>query len=146
MGSEAKSRHWVFAKQGLTWSWAERRVHHAAEDGFGGDCDDDTTKSGEDGAVALRPTKKSHFGKVSTKGLSLRGAISSDLYRHHFWEDILNFPFFVFISHEFMLHLHYIWWKKLSSSLKTFFYPFCANFRRSHVRTWDLRFSQIYMI
>ena len=25
--------------------------------------------------------------------LSPPGAISSDLYRHHFWEDILNFPF-----------------------------------------------------
>ena len=28
------------------------------------------------------------FGQSKTPG-----AISSDLYRHHFWEDILNFPF-----------------------------------------------------
>ena len=73
-------------------------------------------------------------------GNLLRSVPSSFLGRY------FEFSFFVFIFHEFMLHLGYIWWKKLSSSLKTFFYPFCANFRRSHVRTWDLRFSQIYMI
>ena len=59
-----------------------------------------------------------------------------------------TFWIFLFCFHSpwiyiaFRLHLM----KKIVVKLENFFYPFCANFRRSHVRTWDLRFSQIYMI
>ena len=92
--------------------------------------------AGRGGRVWPNPSSLLH----RRRGNLLRSVPSSFLGRN------FEFSFFVFISHEFMLHLGYIWWKKLSSSLKTFFYPFCANFRRSHVRTWDLRFPQIYMI
>ena len=58
-----------------------------------------------------------------------------------FWIFLFCFHF-PSIYAAFRLHLM----GKIVVKLENFFYPFCANFRRSHVRTWDLRFSQIYMI
>ena len=57
----------------------------------------------------------------------------------------LNF-LFVALSYESNLQLGCPWWKISMSSLKTFFYKFCAYFGESHVQTWELWFSQIYMI
>ena len=75
-----------------------------------------------------------------------RGDISSDLYRPQSQDEIVEFSFFVALSYESNLQLGCFWWKISTSSLKTFFYKFCAYFCKSHVQTWELRFSKIYMI
>ena len=74
------------------------------------------------------------------------GDISSDLYRPQSQDEIFEFSFFVALSYESNLQLGCFWWKISTSSLKTFFYKFCAYFCKSHVQTWELRFSKIYMI
>ena len=70
---------------------------------------------------------------IQIGGNLLRSVLS--LFLRNFFE----FSFFVFISHEFMLHLGCIWWKKLSSSSKTFFTHFVLTFvylMSSH-EIWD---------
>ena len=58
-----------------------------------------------------------------------------------FWIFLFCFHFtWIYVA----LGLHLM--EKIVVKLGNFFYPFCANFRISDVRTWDLRFSQIYMI
>ena len=77
----------------------------------------------------------------------ITGDISSDLYRPQSQDEIVEFSFFVALSYESNLQLGCFWWKISMSSLKTFFfYKFCAYFCKSHVQTWELRFSKIYII
>ena len=80
------------------------------------------------------------------KSILIIGDISSYLYRPQSQDEIVEFSFFVVLSYESNLQLGCFWWKISTSSLKTFFYKFCAYFCKSHVQTWELRFSKIYMI
>ena len=90
--------------------------------------------------------KLDHAGPQVKQIDGLGGDISSDLYRPQSQDEIVEFFFFVALSYESNLQLGCFWWKISTSSLKTFFYKFCAYFCKSHVQTWELRFSQIYMI
>ena len=106
-------------------------------------------------SVSFSPAKKTNFPShlafftslIWTTFIEIRvGAISSDLYRPQSQDEIVEFSFFVALSYESNLQLGCFWWKISTSSLKTFFYKFCAYFCKSHVQTWELRFSKIYMI